>query len=119
SKGEGRGGCGHGEDDDVGAHVKHGDPGEQDGGERKRDREQRETGKARAHARQEAKAKTAANPRGERRGRDDHCELDHGARREPTPQTVSRWRGRAGSSSIFSRSRRTCTVTVPLSNAGS
>src|SRR5205807_2209079 len=35
--------------------------------------------------------------------------------RYPTPQTVTRRRGSAGSSSIFSRRRRTCTVTVDWS----
>src|SRR6266571_2109428 len=36
----------------------------------------------------------------------------HGSNRYPTPHTVTRWRGAEGSSSIFSRRRRTWTVTV-------
>jgi hypothetical protein len=67
-----------------------------------------------------AKARDAeSDERARREGRagDDEGEPDHGENRYPTPHTVSRCRGRAGSSSIFDRRRRMWTVTVPVSNA--
>src|SRR5688572_11269370 len=48
----------------------------------------------------------------ERQEHRERAEAGHDSNRYPTPQTVTRWRGSDGSSSIFSRSRRMCTVTV-------
>ena len=67
-------------------------------------------------ARRRAAVGRAGQRRGDGGGRDGEREAaPHGENRYPTPQTVSMWRGRAGSGSIFVRSRRMWTVTVEVS----
>ena len=91
--------------------------GERGGGHRDHDRGSEQAGEMRQLGRvhPERRRDEERSPGAEEHQREEHRErpeAGHGSNRYPMPQTVTRCRGSEGSSSIFSRSRRMCTVTV-------
>ena len=105
------------EDLHVVAHVKHHPPRGEHRAQRQQDRENREAAQLESNGGQQTKKGCESEPDPEGRERDDKCVRDHAASLYPMPQTVSRYFGSDGSSSSFSRKRRTWTVTVPVSSA--
>ena len=95
-------------------------PESEHGAEREADREERRARRAGAGRSGAARSsEREREPDAERGERDDDC-AEHRSRHEPVADAPDGLRGGAaadGSSSIFSRSRRTWTVTVPVSSA--
>ena len=94
-------------------------PEESHGGQREDDGERGQAGELEPHGRQRAERQRRGEPGRERGGGDDDCSTITAPTCSRRPQTVCRCVGCDGSSSIFSRSRRMWTVTVPVSSAAS
>ena len=109
---------GDGEDLHVGAHVEHDPAGEQHRGERHADgrRVRGRRAGARPSARRAARARRAS-PTARLAAATARARPITGRSGSRRPRRSCRCAGRAGSVSIFSRSRRMWTVTVPVSTA--
>ena len=114
----------HGEDLDVVAHLERDPAREQHRRERQADGKRGQACELESQAGEEPEQQHGDEPGDERQQSDgdrlaEHRDWHHGTIRYPTPHTVWRCCGSDGSASIFSRSRRTWTVTVPVSSAAS
>ena len=103
---------GNREDLHVVAHVEHHPSGREHGPEREQHGEHRQARELKAHRREVRRSAREASPTARvARSDDESVAITRRAcSRRPRPSQVLGWEG---SSSIFSRRRRTCTVTVP------